>query len=218
MSGATVILLAKAPVAGRVKTRLCPPCTPDQAAEIATAAMLDSLAAIIATPGIRPLVALDGAPGRWLPRGVDVVPQVAGGLADRLTGAFAAAAGPAILIGMDTPQVTPSRLRHAVDALLEPGVDAVLGPTVDGGYWIIGLRAPDARVFTGIAMSTDTTGAAQRHRLDALGFVTRELATDIDVDTFADARTVAAAVPHTHFATVVARIERDLLVPTGDPT
>ncbi len=218
MSTVTVILLAKAPVPGRVKTRLCPPCSPDQAAEIARAAIVDSIAAITATPDIRPLVVLDGAPGPWLPSDIDTVPQVDGDLADRLTGAFAAVAGPAVLIGMDTPQVTPTQLRHAVGELMEPGTDAVLGPTVDGGFWVIGLRASDDRVFTGIPMSTTTTGEAQRLRLDALGFVTRGLETEIDVDTFADARTVAVRAPHTGFAAVVARIERDLLLSTGVPT
>ncbi|MEP6624544.1 MAG: DUF2064 domain-containing protein, partial [Acidimicrobiia bacterium] len=135
MSVATVILLAKAPLPGRVKTRLCPPCTPDQAARIAHAAIVDTLSAITATAGIRPLVVLDGAPGPWLPPAIDVVAQVGGNLADRLTGAFSAVTGPAILLGMDTPQVTPTQLRHALDALLEPGIDAVLGPTIDGGFW-----------------------------------------------------------------------------------
>ena len=218
MTDATVILLAKAPVPGRVKTRLCPPCSFDQAAVIARAAIVDSIAAITATPGIRPLVVLDGAPGPWLPSGVDVVAQVDGDLAARLTGAFAAVDGPTVLLGMDTPQVTTAQLRHAVDTLLDPGTDAVLGPTVDGGFWIIGLRAPDDRAFTGIPMSVDTTGAAQHHRLTTLGFTTRTLTTEIDVDTFADARAVAAVAPHTTFAAAVARVERALLLPTGVPS
>ncbi|SCE32790.1 hypothetical protein GA0115246_114565, partial [Streptomyces sp. SolWspMP-sol7th] len=103
----TLLVIAKEPRAGRVKTRLTPPFTPGQAAALAEASLTDTLRTVAATPATRRVLVLDGTPGPWLPPGFDVVPQCAGGLDERLAAAFAGCAGPALLIGMDTPQVTP---------------------------------------------------------------------------------------------------------------
>ena len=157
----TLLVIAKAPVPGRVKTRLCPPCTPAQAAALAEAALADTLEVVAATPARARVLALEGPTGAWLPSGFDVVAQSGGGLDHRLAAAFAAVEGPAVLIGMDTPQVTVSLLCEAADALLTPGRDVVLGPASDGGWWAIGLRRPDPRVFLGVEMSTAHTGARQ---------------------------------------------------------
>src|SRR5215469_4765604 len=116
---ATIVVIAKAPVAGRVKTRLCPPCTPAEAAALAEAALRDTLAVVAATPATARVLSLDGAPGPWIPDGFVIVPQLGQGLDERLANAFAAVTGPALLIGMDTPQVTPELLAKAVDALHE---------------------------------------------------------------------------------------------------
>lgn len=196
---ATLLVLAKAPIPGRVKTRLCPPCSPAQAATLAEAAIVDTLAAAIATPGVRPVLVLDGVPGEWAPSGLEIVPQVDGDLGARLAGAFAAVDGPAVLVGMDTPQVTPDALRAAVDALLRPGTDAVLGHTVDGGWWIIGFRSPQPSAFVGVPMSTAETGALQERKLGDLGLSVTTLTVETDIDTFADARTVARRSPSTAF-------------------
>src|SRR4051812_32643874 len=107
---ATLIVIAKAPVAGRVKTRLCPPCTPGEAAALAEAALRDTLDAASRCRAARRVLALDGAPGAWLPPGFDVEPQRGDGLAERLAHAFAGVSGPAFLVGMDTPQLTPALL------------------------------------------------------------------------------------------------------------
>lgn len=209
-SDATVLVLAKSPVPGRVKTRLCPPCSPEQAATLAEAAIVDTLAAAVGTPGVRPVLVLDGVPGAWVPNGLEIVPQVEGDLGARLAGAFAVTDGPAVLVGMDTPQVTPDMLRAAVDALLRPGTDAVLGHTVDGGWWIIGFRSPQPSAFVGVPMSTEKTGARQASRLDELGLSVVTLETETDVDTFADARTVARRSPATAFGRAFAATERAL--------
>src|SRR5215510_8302076 len=103
--GVDLIVLAKEPVAGRVKTRLCPPCTPTTAAALAAAALADTLAAGCASGADRVVLALDGEPGDWCPPGVTVVDQGTGSLASRLTAAWQHARGPALLIGMDTPQL-----------------------------------------------------------------------------------------------------------------
>ena len=203
----TLLVIAKAPVPGRVKTRLCPPLDPEQAAALAEAALSDTLAAVAAAPARRRVVVLDGAPGPWLPPGFEVLPQRGDGLAERLATAFADAdadAGQgALLVGMDTPQVTPALLERGLRALAAPGTGAVLGDALDGGYWAIGLREPDPRVFAGVPMSADDTGSVQRARLEALGLRVADLPALRDVDTFEDARTVARLAPGSRFAAAV---------------
>ena len=195
-----VIVLAKAPVPGRVKTRLCPPCDPAQAARLAEAALVDTLRAVAATPCDRRVLVLDGPPGPWLPARLEVLPQRGDGLDERLAHAFTDVGAGGLLIGMDTPQVTPARLTASLDALAAPHVDAVLGPSVDGGWWGIGLRMPDPAVFLGVPMSTPHTGAAQRARLHQLRLSTRNLPMMRDVDDFDDAIAVSHAAPHGRFA------------------
>lgn len=197
----TLLVIAKEPRAGRVKTRLCPPFTLEAAAELAEAALRDTLDAVLATPARRRVLVLDGEPGPWLAPGLEVMPQRGEGLASRLAAAFADAGGPALLIGMDTPQVTPAGLASGLAALAH--ADAVLGASPDGGYWAIGLRRPDARVFAGIPMSRPDTARRQRARLLALGLRVAELAPLLDVDDAASARAVAAAAPRSRFAAVL---------------
>lgn len=198
-----VLVVAKEPVPGRVKTRLCPPCTPAQAAAIAEAALRDTFDAIAASGADEIVVALDGEPGPWLPDGVRVVPQVDGPLDQRLTAAWGATDGPGIQVGMDTPQLQPGDLDHAMATLSTNGTDAVLGHAADGGWWLIGLRSADDRVFAGIPTSRSDTGARQRARLESLGMQVGTVPTLVDVDHFSDAVAVAAAVPNTHFARAV---------------
>jgi rSAM/selenodomain-associated transferase 1 len=202
----TLIVLAKAPVPGRVKTRLCPPCTPQQAARIAEASLLDTVAAANRSGFERRVLALDGAPGPWLPRGWAVVPQVAGDLGRRLDGAFAAAEPPALLIGMDTPQLDAALLDRARSILLAGDCDGVLGPAFDGGYWAIGFSRRVHGAFHHVPMSTARTGAVQIRRLRALGLRTRMLTPLRDIDHFADALAVAGAVPASRLATAVGSV------------
>lgn len=196
-------MLAKEPVPGRVKTRLCPPCTPATAAALAAAALADTLAAAYASGANRVVLALDGRPGEWCPPGVVVVDQGTGSLARRLTTAWRHAAGPALLVGMDTPQLTAADLDAALAALVAPGIDAVLGPAADGGWWTVGLRRPHPAAFVGVPTSRPDTGVRQAARLAGLGLAVHLLDERIDVDTWADARVVAALAPWTRFAAVV---------------
>ncbi|MEU6439286.1 TIGR04282 family arsenosugar biosynthesis glycosyltransferase [Streptomyces sp. NPDC047046] len=191
----TLLVIAKEPRAGRVKTRLTPPFTPEQAAALAEASLTDTLRTVAATPATRRVLVLDGTPGPWLPPGFDVVPQCAGGLDERLAAAFAGCAGPALLIGMDTPQVTPALL----DVRLARG-EAVFGPALDGGFWALGLASPAPALLRGVPMSTATTGAVLRERLLAAGLRVRDLPALRDVDTAADAHAVAAEAPGSRFA------------------
>ncbi|MFF0093250.1 DUF2064 domain-containing protein [Streptomyces canus] len=197
----TLLVIAKEPRPGRVKTRLTPPFTPREAAALAEAALVDTLRTVAATPARRRVLVLDGAPGPWLPPGFDVVPQCAGGLDERLAAAFAGCDGPALLIGMDTPQVTPALL--TVDFA---GCDAYFGPAEDGGFWALGLAHPDPELLRDVPMSTPTTGAVQRERLAVVGLRVRELPRLRDVDTVGDAEAVAAAAPESCFATELGRL------------
>jgi uncharacterized protein len=197
----TLLVIAKEPRPGRVKTRLTPPFTPAQAAALAEAALTDTLRAVAATPAIRRILVLEGTPGPWLPPGFDVVPQCDGGLDERLAAAFADCDGPALLIGMDTPHVTPELL--TVDFT---GCDAWFGPAEDGGFWALGLAEPDPELLRGVPMSTAVTGAVQRERLVGAGLRVRDLPWLRDVDTAADAEAVAAAAPHGLFASRLAEL------------
>ncbi|WP_166844495.1 DUF2064 domain-containing protein [Isoptericola sp. BMS4] len=198
----TVVVLAKEPVPGRVKTRLAPRVGPEGAADAAAAALADTLDAVAALPVHRVLV-LDGAPGPWVPPGFDVLPQTGGGLDRRLAGAFDDVLrrhpGPVLLVGMDTPQLAPTLA--AVDL---HGHDAVLGMAEDGGFWAVGLRSGDRALldglFVGVPMSEPTTGAAQLARLRAHGLDVGLLPTLRDVDGPDDARAVAAQAPASRFA------------------
>jgi glycosyltransferase A (GT-A) superfamily protein (DUF2064 family) len=194
-SDATLLVIAKQPIPGRVKTRLVPPCTYEQAAALAEAALADTLHAVLMAPAARRVLVLDGEPGPWLPAGFDVVPQCGGPLDERLAAAFAATSGPALLIGMDTPQVAPGLL--TVDW---GSADAVFGPAADGGFWAIGLRSPDPALLRGVPMSTSRTGAVQRARLLSAGLRVAELPQLRDVDTAADALAVAREAPGSRFA------------------
>lgn len=205
---AALIVIAKAPVPGRVKTRLCPPCTPAQAAELAEAALADTLAAVVATSAARRVCVLDGAPGPWLPADVEVIPQRGNGLDERLASAFEDVGGPAFLVGMDTPQVTPADLEDGLSALHDPSCDAVLGLSPDGGYWAIGLRQGARSLFEGVPMSTAHTGSAQHARLLDAGLRVRLLPELLDVDTIDDARAVAGtAAPDGRFTRALRRID-----------
>jgi rSAM/selenodomain-associated transferase 1 len=201
-----VLVIAKEPVAGRAKTRLIPALGEHGSAAVAEAALADTLAAVAAAPVHRRVLVLEGEPGRWLPSGFTVVPQVGGGLGARLAAAFAAAGGPALLVGMDTPQITPELIAEGSERLGEKGVDAVIGLAEDGGWWALGLRAPDARVFEGVPMSEESTGAEQIAALQRLRLSLRELPRLRDVDTFEDARRVAASIPASRFARAVGRL------------
>jgi Uncharacterized protein conserved in bacteria (DUF2064) len=135
----TLLVIAKQPVPGRVKTRLVPPFTHEQAAALAEAALADTLHITLMAPARRRLLVLDGKPGAWLPHGFDIVPQCGGTLDERLADAFAAVHGPALLIGMDTPQITPDLL--TVDWQL-PTPCSARPPTAGSGHLACGYRIP----------------------------------------------------------------------------
>jgi glycosyltransferase A (GT-A) superfamily protein (DUF2064 family) len=207
--------MAKEPMAGRVKTRLCPPCELAEAADLAAAALCDTLDAALSSGAERVVLALDGRPGEWCPPGVEVVTQVDGGFDARLAAAWEVAGGPGVQIGMDTPQLTARHLDGALATMSDDRFDATLGPAEDGGWWLIGLRRPDARVFAGLPMSRPDTGRLQRERLDLLGLRCGTEPPLRDVDHIADALAAAEAAPQTRFARRLARISASWDAPTS---
>ncbi|MFG2095870.1 DUF2064 domain-containing protein [Streptomyces sp. NPDC048612] len=190
----TLLVIAKEPVAGRVKTRLTPPYTPQEAAALAEAALADTLHTVLRARVRRRILVLDGVPGPWMPAGFDIVSQGAGGLDERIAAAFGHCdRGPALLVGMDTPQLTTDLLAQVG----RDGADAWFGPAADGGFWALGFADPAraAALVRGVPMSTDRTGAIQRRRLAEAGLSVSDLPVLRDVDTAADAVEVAACCP-----------------------
>lgn len=204
-----LLVVAKWPSPGRVKTRLCPPATPAQAAGIAAAALDDTLATVAAAPADRRTLVAAGEPhpDHPVPNAArfPVVPQRGDGLAARLTHAFtdtARTGTAAVLVGMDTPQLRVAHLAAAHAALRT--ADAVLGPAADGGWWLLGLRRPaDAVALLGVPMSTSDTGAATLAALRRRGLRVALRETLRDVDTAADAHAVAPHCRSGRFAVAV---------------
>lgn len=181
MSRGELVVFAKAPVAGRVKTRLCPPLTPDEAARFYAAMLADVLEATKAfclALELAPVLAVDPASAcpdlaALAPEGFRVVPQQGAGLAQRMTHAVevaAAAGAPRIVLrGSDSPALDLATVRRAVEGLDDH--DLVLCPDLDGGYGLVALRRPVPGLFDH-PMSTervldDTLAAAQRAGLTA---------------------------------------------------
>ena len=217
---AQIVVIAKEPVPGRVKTRLTPPFTPPQAAALAEASLADTLAAVAGTAVARRVLALDGTPGRWLPPGFDVIGQRGAGLDERiawaLTDAQATLAVPLVLIGMDTPQVTPALLAAAAGPLVSDTADATFGMAEDGGFWLLGLRKVDPDLVLGVPMSRSDTGPRQLARLERAGLRIRRLPDLIDVDTVSEADRIADATPGSAFATCMSGL-RDSAAQVAGP-
>ena len=214
--GVTVAVIAKAPVAGLVKTRLCPPCSPAQAAELAAAALADTLDAVASarSGAARRVLVLDGEPGPWLPAGFEIVPQRGGGLDERLAAAFQDLGGPTVIVGMDTPQLTAERIAATAERIADPAIDAVLGRATDGGYWTIALSdvagggsgVDPLAALGGVPMSEPHTHGAQLDRLRSMGLSVGHVDELRDVDTFEDALAVAAEAPDGRFAAAVSAV------------
>jgi glycosyltransferase A (GT-A) superfamily protein (DUF2064 family) len=210
---AHLLVVAKAPEPGRVKTRLAADIGDVAAAEVAAAALLDTMAACVAAVGAQHCHlalagdldrAVDGAAIKRALAGWTVRPQRGDLFADRLVHAHADVPGPVVQVGMDTPQVTPAQLRAAAAALADH--DAALGPADDGGWWVLALRDPDAaEALADVPMSTVSTFDDTRAALEARGLQVTAVDRLRDVDTSADAGAVWAAAPRTRFAAVWGR-------------
>ncbi|BBX18822.1 TIGR04282 family arsenosugar biosynthesis glycosyltransferase [Mycolicibacterium duvalii] len=203
----TVLVVAKAPVPGLAKTRLAATVGADAAADVAAAALLDTLDAVAAVPVAARVVAMTGDLDRACRSdeirerlaSFTVVPQRGVDFAERLVFAHAdtaAAAGPQpiVQIGMDTPQVSGELLARCADVLAD--AQAVLGPAADGGWWVLGVRSGAmAECLRPVPMSRPDTGALTLKALRDKGY-TVSLAEELaDVDTAADVEGVRRCCP-----------------------
>lgn len=202
-----VLVVAKAPVAGQVKTRLGALVGDDVAADLAAAALLDTLDACreAGAAGHLSLAgdlsrAVRGGEIRAALDGWTTTPQVGDGFAERLVRAHVdAGAGLVVQVGMDTPQLTAAALHEVADAMA--GHDAVLAPATDGGWWALARRDADVvRHLASVPMSTDTTFVDTHAALERAGARVAQAPAMTDVDTVDDADLVAGLAPTTRFA------------------
>jgi uncharacterized protein len=195
-------ILAKAPTAGAVKTRLIPALGAERAAAL-HARLIERTVETACAAGIGPVTlwVTPGPPHAYFtalasrfPIGLAVQPD--GDLGVRMLAACQAAAAPVIVIGTDCPALTPSHLHQAADVLRE-GNDVVVTPAEDGGYVLIGSRRPQPVLFTNMTWSTETVMAETRRRLAHASLTWRELSPLWDVDRSEDlARLCAAGLHH----------------------
>jgi glycosyltransferase A (GT-A) superfamily protein (DUF2064 family) len=161
----------------------------------------------------RRVLALDGTPGGWLPPGFEVIAQRGAGLDERIAWALEDARAslpvPVVLIGMDTPQVTPGLLAAATEPLVSGAADATFGLAEDGGFWLLGLRETDPALLLAVPMSRPDTGAQQLLRLEQAGLRVQTVPALVDVDTAAEAERIAATTPGSRFAACLRSIQDD---------
>lgn len=196
----TLLVVAKAPEPGRAKTRLAATVGDRVAAEIAAAALLDTLDAVADAPVAARVVALTGdldraASGADIRRRLasfTVIAQRGADFGARLANAHADASSdglPVLQIGMDTPQVTADLLSGCARRLLE--APAVLGLARDGGWWVLGVGTPAmAQCLRTVPMSESDTGGQTLKALRNKGIDVATVRTLADVDVIDDVAVV----------------------------
>ena len=191
---AALIIFAKAPIPGQVKTRLCPPLAPDEAATLHGSMVMDTL------ERCRHLIEFDRylacAPSKQHPffkamearMGVHLIEQITGDLGGRMNqacqSAFDNGYKSVIIIGTDLPTVDSDIFRTALQALANH--DVVIGPSVDGGYYLIGSKKLSTELFSDIPWSTDQVLTLTQQKVQGLGLSLKLLAQQRDLDTISD--------------------------------
>jgi rSAM/selenodomain-associated transferase 1 len=195
-----LFIMAKSPTPGQVKTRLCPPLSAADAAELYRCFLLDKIEQVRTVANARPAIAYAGSRAVFEALAPDflLVEQRGPDLGSRLHSSFAALLGEgfagAVAVDADTPTLPTAFLRDAADLVARPGLDVVIGPAEDGGYYLIGLRAPRAALFTGIAWSTATVLEETLRRARGTGLAATCLPVWFDVDTPGDLERLRAAL------------------------
>jgi rSAM/selenodomain-associated transferase 1 len=189
-----LIIFAKAPIPGQVKTRLCPPLTPDEAASLHGSVVLDMLERSRGAASMDRFVACAPSSDHVFFKileerhGVRLIVQMGDDLGARMARAFADvfALGyrQVLVIGTDLPTLPGSVFGETVKLLASH--DVVLGPALDGGYYLIGLRKPSPELFAGIPWSTDRVLPLTQQKAAALGLRTTLLPVRRDIDTVDD--------------------------------
>jgi len=197
-----VAIMAKAPRSGEVKTRLCPPLSLVDAAELYSRFLRDKIEQVRSLKATSPAIAY--APGEARAffeelapdfvlvgqRGADLGERLANSLRELLDGGYRGA----LAIDSDTPTLPPEFLQQAIDLVIRPEIDVVLGPTEDGGYYLIGLRAVHRELFEGVAWSTNQVFGETIRRCDAKGLRVACLPVWYDIDTPDDLVRLQAAL------------------------
>lgn len=195
--GCALAMMIKAPRAGASKTRLCPPLRPEESAALSGCFLRDTTANIADAVRSLPVGAAHGmavytpvgaeaAFDGLLPVGFAMLAQRETGFGGRLHGAaedlLAVGFRSLCLIDSDSPTLPPGALRAAVEALSHPGERLVLGPSEDGGYYLLGLPSAHRRVFEDIDWSTERVSAQTLERAAEIGLPVEILPTWYDVD------------------------------------
>ena len=186
-------IFAKRPSPGHTKTRLCPPLSPAEAADLALAMLDDTVAKCLSCAGFETAIAADGDLAWFRERfgGVrEIELQEGRELGTRLARWFERSEPGHVCVGSDAPQVPASRILEA-HAALRSGADLVLGPDLGGGYYLVGLRRPAPVLFLEIPMSTADMCARTIELARSIGLVTHLLEPDFDVDVPADLERLA---------------------------
>jgi uncharacterized protein len=200
-----VAIMAKAPLAGDVKTRLCPPLTVAEAAELYRAFLLDKIEQVRSLEAAGHAIAFTPERERGIFEGLapdfTLIPQRGADLGGRLAASFeqffARGHAGVLLIDSDTPTLPIEFLFEALELIAKPGTDLVLGPSEDGGYYLIGLRARRPELFEGIAWSTPAVLPETIRRARDLGLGMAWLPRWFDVDTGSDLRRLRASLAAT---------------------
>jgi rSAM/selenodomain-associated transferase 1 len=185
-----VAIMAKAPRAGEVKTRLCPPLSLVDAAELYRRLLLDKIEQVSSLRMASLAIAYTPAEARAffeeVAPGFVLVPQRGADLGDRLANSLGELLGQghrgALAIDSDTPTLPLAFLQQALDLIVTPEIDVVLGPTEDGGYYLIGLRAVHRELFEAMAWSTQQVLSETIRRADAKGLRVACLPPWYDID------------------------------------
>lgn len=191
------MVMAKEPMAGRTKTRLSPPLSGQEAAELYRCFLLDTLELMQRVESAQPIVAYSPHEAEpffrgFAPPGFDFILQVGADLGERLdntlTQCLQSGYRQAVVIDSDSPSLPVTHLKRAFQELEDPTVDVVLGPCDDGGYYLIGLKSPCSALFRGIVMSTSTVVTETLERAAEKGLRVACLPIWYDVDTYEDLR------------------------------
>jgi rSAM/selenodomain-associated transferase 1 len=197
-----VAIVAKTPRAGAVKTRLCPPLTPGEAAALHQAFLEDTVDLVSGLGGVRGALLFTpeadeayvaGLAPHFL-RLAQQGPDLGGRLRQAFAALFATGAPAVVALGADAPTLPPGHVRDALARLAAPGIDVVLGPSEDGGYYLVGMTRPQPALFADIAWSTPAVAAQTRARARAAGLGVAELPPWFDVDVPADLERLDASL------------------------
>ncbi len=201
---ALLIIFAKEPRPGQVKTRLCPPFALGAGARLYHCFLEDILEEMARLPGISPALAYTPAAARdfftkLTAPGILLMPQTEGDLEERLVRAFdrgfAAGFETVLVRNSDSPDLPGELVLAAKQALESGGADLALGPSPDGGYYLVGLKIPRPEIFQGMPWSTPTVLADTLARARRLSLAVHLLPPWADIDTVADLRAFLRRVP-----------------------